>query len=556
MVDVGGGRRKRRREQAIAGLLGLIVTLTALELTLRAVSVVFWRPVESAGGHQDQPVPLEEVACAHCFRILCVGDSFTYGIGAPPGASYPDQLARMLEAANRGDVVVINGGQGGFSTTDVLASLKRRLDALPVNLVVIMAGNSNLLNLPGYLQHVYQDRFAATIARSLFRLRTVRYGWYMATALASPNRDSSPSSWPGFDPRVSLARVLAWKAARNPGSPVPASGRSSALAWFEAGVRAVEAGDVEEAVRVFKRGVEVDPGEGANYYGMGVANQLYGRCRDGAGWFRAGLRESPGDATLYGGLGELLIEQASPWDPIVPVQAGGRPFMESEVHVRDAGSDSVVAEAMKVLEHGMAVDPSYPGNFCALGTLRALMYDHRGALPLLQEGVALDPQDPRCYPALVAVARMMSRREEAIQFLSRHGEASSVARRFAEGLRAERDDYAAWIRADLEEMAAECGARGVPFVFMEYPLNTTVNAVMRAVAGEEGAVLVENERVFRTLLAGGTPFEALFSPDGHCNEHGYAILAERLYAALVHERLLPGGGGEGRAAPMDSRDRR
>ena len=56
--------------------------------------------------------------------VLCIGDSFTFGVGAKKGRSYPEELSRRLSEAGLEEVRVINAGVPGFNTTEMLQRLR------------------------------------------------------------------------------------------------------------------------------------------------------------------------------------------------------------------------------------------------------------------------------------------------------------------------------------------------------------------------------------------------------------------------------------------------
>jgi lysophospholipase L1-like esterase len=79
-------------------------------------------------------------------KILCVGDSFTFGMGAPKGAGYPDHLRRILDSRyGTGAYAVINAGIPGQNSSKLADSMDFLLDAnKPDLLLVLIGGNYNL----------------------------------------------------------------------------------------------------------------------------------------------------------------------------------------------------------------------------------------------------------------------------------------------------------------------------------------------------------------------------------------------------------------------------
>jgi lysophospholipase L1-like esterase len=80
-------------------------------------------------------------------RILCVGDSNTFGVRVAAGDSYPGQLETMLGATARTERwQVINRGIPGQNTTQIRDSLPELLAAIEPELVLVMGGLNNSWN--------------------------------------------------------------------------------------------------------------------------------------------------------------------------------------------------------------------------------------------------------------------------------------------------------------------------------------------------------------------------------------------------------------------------
>jgi lysophospholipase L1-like esterase len=71
--------------------------------------------------------------------LLCLGDSLTFGFGAPPEASYPSQLATLTGRTSH------NAGVNGDTTEGALARLPALLEAHTPGLVLVSIGGNDFL---------------------------------------------------------------------------------------------------------------------------------------------------------------------------------------------------------------------------------------------------------------------------------------------------------------------------------------------------------------------------------------------------------------------------
>ena len=80
---------RRRGRRALLVVVGTLLGLVAVEVGLQVVSYLAW-----AGGQR------ESAGGGAATAILCVGDSYTWGMGASDAsASYPAQVEALLRAA-------------------------------------------------------------------------------------------------------------------------------------------------------------------------------------------------------------------------------------------------------------------------------------------------------------------------------------------------------------------------------------------------------------------------------------------------------------------------
>lgn len=120
----------RRRKLLLIGV-GAVAALAAFEIALQIGAWWLWRTSGREHGSDGAA------------RILCVGDSFTWGLGADgPQGSYPMQLEVRLRQAGR-DIAVVNGGLPGQSSRDVALKLARQLRAHRPFLVYVLIGTND-----------------------------------------------------------------------------------------------------------------------------------------------------------------------------------------------------------------------------------------------------------------------------------------------------------------------------------------------------------------------------------------------------------------------------
>ena len=79
-------------------------------------------------------------------RVLCVGDSHTYGAGVPEDEAYPAQLQAQLDAEQPEKYSVINLGIPGMSSTQVRRRLAANVLRYEPDLVILWAGSNDTWN--------------------------------------------------------------------------------------------------------------------------------------------------------------------------------------------------------------------------------------------------------------------------------------------------------------------------------------------------------------------------------------------------------------------------
>jgi lysophospholipase L1-like esterase len=94
----------------------------------------------SYGFREDKEIP--NYRSDNEFRILCVGDSSTFGITVDQTQTYPAQLQSILNARNSGGrkYQVINGGCAGFTSFQALRFMERWVPRLKPDMIIYSIG--------------------------------------------------------------------------------------------------------------------------------------------------------------------------------------------------------------------------------------------------------------------------------------------------------------------------------------------------------------------------------------------------------------------------------
>jgi lysophospholipase L1-like esterase len=177
---------------------------------------LFWSPRPGYRGEfQGRPVTINalglrgpEPATPRPTRILCLGDSITFGYGVGDGETYPAALGRQL--AGRG-VEVVNGGVTGYTSHQARKLLQRVGPALRPDVVTVCIGWNDRTRRAGsdrdYERRLRWASRAEGLADHVFLYRALS-GLYAGARVAGA---SMPRETPRVDPvhyRENLAGIV------------------------------------------------------------------------------------------------------------------------------------------------------------------------------------------------------------------------------------------------------------------------------------------------------------------------------------------------------------
>jgi lysophospholipase L1-like esterase len=120
--------------------LGLVMCLLLLEAALQLAA---WGLFITRGPESSVPARGDRI------RVLCLGDSNTYGLYVEPDASYPAQLETLwVERGGSPELEVLNLGYPGMNSSQIVRDVPDLLERLAPHLVILMVGVNDYWTLP------------------------------------------------------------------------------------------------------------------------------------------------------------------------------------------------------------------------------------------------------------------------------------------------------------------------------------------------------------------------------------------------------------------------
>ena len=232
----------RIREKLIVFILGLILIMVILEIVLRIIGY----------GEVRSPAFNEKVCHKgpNDYVILCIGDSFTAGCESPPDKSYPRQLEELLNAeVKRENFRVINKGMGAYNTAQILSELNRNIQTTNPDLVILLAGGSNLWNAWGYRQYLEKRSPLFGLQDIIYRIRLFKLVKLIAIDMQNKLKKQKVDSLNTFSRQDFLMNE----------SPLDAVYYQDKARSYE------EKGMYKEAVEYYLKETEIDPDNHALY---------------------------------------------------------------------------------------------------------------------------------------------------------------------------------------------------------------------------------------------------------------------------------------------------
>lgn len=275
----------------LVSLFGLIVAFILLEGGLRILGALYtWRtsPREK----------VEIVSNKDHISILCIGASWTAGVGAPAGRGYPEQLEEILEENHpEKSFTVYRRAVVSQNTAQVLARLPDEIEQTEPDIVMILVGVANSWNHWGFMSFQGKSSGASDVSDGLERVRTYKLGKILASDIADVSRQRRYQAQRDREERNIFAGAMNKNAK---------------------GMRFLFMKNIAKAEKLFREGIEAEPDNASNYTGMGLVCLNKGAFPEAVNWLKKAIEKDPSKALNYGQIGfayfrQSLYEEAIEW---------------------------------------------------------------------------------------------------------------------------------------------------------------------------------------------------------------------------------------------------
>lgn len=443
------------------------------------------------------------------YTIVCLGDSFTVGTGAPAGQDYPSQLEGKLNAIYGIEKFkVINLGIGGGNTTQMLNELIKTLKNIKPNLVIFLGGGSNYWNYLGYHDYLEENTLLSKVNDYLYRTRTYK----LARLLFLDIKNKIKNKITYFLVPNTKANNKGFKNNKNTKKSI----LTDAAIYCKKGWYYNNIKQYDKAIKWFKEGLEVDPNKiGCYYDNIGHLYRRQGQYDEAIKWFKEGIKINPRNSCYYAGIG---------WS------------------CRDLKQYD---KAIKWLKQGIKVNPKDGDCYAHISQVYKEKGDIERALFYNKIAIKLNPKKiAQCYEYHIFYDRVFKEKKEDIaKFLNelRKSKASipKAMIDLSDKINNKKDineEIEKWIIFDIEKIIEICKTNRIKILLQDYPANSyfTYNDAFYRVAKSNNIPFVSNYQAFCFL----PEKDKYFSPDGHCNAKGYEIMAKNILDKIVQEKIF------------------
>ncbi|MCK5343782.1 MAG: tetratricopeptide repeat protein, partial [Candidatus Heimdallarchaeota archaeon] len=265
--------------------------------------------------------------------------------------------------------------------------------------------------------------------------------------------------------------------------------------------------DYEKALQSFRKGLSIEPQHSHFYSGIGKVYMEQGKYDEALEWFLKGLAINQKDSTSTYNIGMIY-------------------------RVKDDNN-----KALEWFNKGISAVPDCGGNYCGIAEIYEERGDYANAFIWFEKGLKADATFRGLFLGLSRLALKTGNAAQVCAIIKKHGRDNPFAMAILlqmEGRAMQSidtdDKIKQWVESDIERIIAVCQKNNIKIILQDYPGDYAINRVLKKTAAIYHIPFVNNSERINAL----TKKESFIARDGiHCNDRGYAMMAENVYEKIA-----------------------
>jgi tetratricopeptide (TPR) repeat protein len=474
----------RWKRKSLAFLTGFITIVILLEAGLRIVGVLY--PKRHVSENKISRIPHNED-----YVILCIGDSFTFGMGAAYDDSYPKQLEKMLNADNfKKKFRVFNAGVVASNSSQASKKLREELEQYSPNLVIALVGvkdenleDSNYWLFAEKKEMGIKKYYYKKVNYFLTKFRTYR----LLKLLTSDLKRRATAYKAGYCDTTE--KELANKdTEKNKSRKSLSIEHNKEKEYINLGFAYLDQRRDELAMRQAKNALELNPNNASGHLILGTVyrrKQIYDLAKSE---IAKAIEINPKNSWAYSELGYIYFDE-SRIDPSV--------------------KEKNITLAIELLNKAIDLNPKEAMPYLTLGHIYFFQLGRADlAIKTARKVLEFDPTNDEAKRRLNIYQQPLVNHRAMDKLLEY--------------------DLKNIIKLAMDSEAA--------VIILGYPQINFKDKIRRKVALRYGIPFIDLYSIFNDLLEGHNQKD-FFAADGHCNTNGYKIIAKEIYKVIKSDLI-------------------
>lgn len=479
------------KEKIFLFLFGLILSLFILEFGLRTIGYILLQ-VQSYKN---------KVSDTSTYRILCLGDSFTYGVGAPIDKDYPSQLENILNKKypEKSFKIINKGIPGGYSSPELPNSIVNAIKEYSPDMIILLlrqheyewANTSEYTSLSSKYFSINKIRFY------LFKMRIYKLAKWLWTNFVSKKTKTDELKPQKTNITLIPHRTDTIKENTSEKEPdmkiISKKCPKDATDYMNLGDLYRHHSEYLKAIKMYTAATNLNSIYARKAYSMigdcYVFLKNYSRAE---GYYKKVLALYPKTITIYTNLGKCYKCQKKYTD----AETCYKKYLEST--------------------------PSAEKAWVELADIYMETKQYIKAENLYNDVIKLNSKNDFAYLQLVNCYRKQDK--------------NSLAKQYSEEIKKIQNTHNKIIHGNIDIIFKITNNKHITLLLMSYPLSD-IGGIKKMCVKYAGVLFADNLMIFKEALKYGS-YSEYFIPDGHCNAKGYYLIALNA-ANTICKAMLP-----------------